>query len=59
MCVVAEDNGEREVGGGLSGCGGRQRGREVWGLHGGWGSYGAGEVLGPEWFCMQLVGREV
>ena len=29
--MVAEDNGEREVGGGLSGCGGSQRGREVFG----------------------------
>ena len=27
--VVAEDNGEREVGGGLSGCEGSQRGRVV------------------------------
>ena len=41
--VGAEDNGEREEGGGLSGCGGSQRGREVWGLHGGWSSYGVGQ----------------
>ena len=41
--VVAVDNGEREVGGGLSGCGGSQRGRVVWGLRGGWGSYGVGQ----------------
>ena len=52
-------DGEREVGGGLSGCGGSQRGREVWGLHGVvWAAMGQGKVWGLSG-SEQLVGREV
>ena len=52
-------DGKREVGGGLSGCGGSQRGREVWGLHGVvWAAMGQGKVWGLSG-SEQLVGREV